>query len=90
MCQWALTERRTLGRVGAPQRGNGAPLEPLAQLGDALSGVGARAVTVVADATKYICTETAMGTRAKVSVGADTKANAFGQRRTPARSQSSP
>ena len=31
----------TTGRVGAPQRGHGAPLEPLAQLGDALGGVGA-------------------------------------------------
>ena len=48
LCQWALTERRTLGRVGAPQRGHGAPLEPLAQLGDALGGVGAIAIPVEA------------------------------------------
>ena len=45
-CQRALTERRTLGRVGAPQRGHGAPPEPLAELGDALGGVGAVATKI--------------------------------------------
>ena len=32
-----------MGAGGAPQRGDGASLEPLAQLGDALGGVGAEA-----------------------------------------------
>ena len=40
-CQWALTRKQTLQGGGALQRGDSAPLEPLAQLGDALSGVGA-------------------------------------------------
>ena len=46
-CQWALTERRTL-RGGALERGNGAALEALAQLVDALGGVGAAAVLIKA------------------------------------------
>ena len=45
-CQWALTGKQTLGGGGALERGHGAPLEPLAQLGDALRGVGAAAITV--------------------------------------------
>ena len=60
-CQWALTEMRTLGRVGAPQRGHGAPLEPLAQLGDALGGVGAVAMTV--DAAEMVIIQAATGRR---------------------------
>ena len=40
-CQWALTENQTLRAGGALERGHGAPLERLAQLGDALSSVGA-------------------------------------------------
>ena len=64
----------TLGAGGALQRGHGAPLEPLAQLGDALSGVGPVTSEEV-DTTKLIYRETAMGTRVKVSAGADTKAN---------------
>jgi hypothetical protein len=40
-CQWALIEIRARGGVGgALERSHGAPLEPLAQLGDALRGVG--------------------------------------------------
>ena len=38
-CQWALTKVSTLGRGGALERGHGTPLEPLAQLRDALRGV---------------------------------------------------
>ena len=34
------------GQRGALERGDGAPLEPLAQLGDALRGIGAVAMTV--------------------------------------------
>ena len=40
-CQGALTQKQTLWGSGALQRGHGAPLEPLAQLRDALGGVGA-------------------------------------------------
>ena len=41
MCQWALTRKRTLWGGGALERGYGASLKRLAQLGDALGGVGA-------------------------------------------------
>ena len=51
----------TTGRVGAPQRGHGAPLEPLAQLGDALGGVGALATTV--DAAELVTAQAATGRR---------------------------
>ena len=49
-CQWALTERQTLGqgRRTSARCGHGAPLEPLAQLGDAVGGVGAFAIPVEA------------------------------------------
>ena len=40
-CQSALTQRRTLWGSGALERGHGTPLERLAQLSDALSGVDA-------------------------------------------------
>ena len=73
MCQWALTEKQTLVGGGALQRGHGAPLEPLAQLGDALGGVGAVAAPV--EATKLVLGQTAM--RRMLSMGADTKANAW-------------
>ena len=43
-CQRALTQKRTLGGCGALERGHSAPLEPLAQLGDALRSVGALAI----------------------------------------------
>ena len=74
-------ESERSGGSGALERGHVALLEPLAQLGDALRGVGAH-TTLGGDATKRICSETAMGTRAKVSVGTDTKANTMGRRRT--------
>ena len=45
-CQRALTLKRTLGGGGALERGHGAPLERLAQLGYALGGVGAAATTI--------------------------------------------
>ena len=59
-CQRALTEKRTLsGRGGcALERGHGAPLESLAQLGDALRGVGA--VTPEVYATELVERQTAM------------------------------
>ena len=45
-CQWALTRKRTPLGGDAPERGHGAPLERLAQLGYALGGVGAAATTI--------------------------------------------
>ena len=57
MCQWALTETQTLGRGGALERGHGAPLEPLAQLGDAHRSVGAAAILV--DAAQLVLRQTA-------------------------------
>ena len=47
-CQWALTQKQPLWGGGALERGHGAPLEPLAQLGDALGGVGAVAILMEA------------------------------------------
>ena len=61
VCQRALTGKQTLGGGGALQRGHGAPLEPLAQLGDALRGVGAVAMTV--DAAELVVAQPAKGTR---------------------------
>ena len=57
--------------VGAPQRGHGAPLEPLADLGDALRSVGAGPPQGVI--TKPVIVQAAMGR--VVSMGADRKAN---------------
>ena len=53
---------------GALERGHGAPVEPLAELGDALSGVGA--VAVLVKPTELIIAKTARGV--KVSEGPDT------------------
>ena len=47
-CQGALTQKQTLGGGGALQRGHDTPPEPLAQLRDALRGVGAVAAIVKA------------------------------------------
>ena len=72
-CQWALTRKRTLLGGGALERGHSASLEHLAQLGDALRGVGAFANRV--DAAELVVGQTAM--RRMLSMGADTKANAW-------------
>ena len=56
MCQWALTERQTLGSGGALQRGHSASLEPLAQRNDALS-VGNELVIIVVVPTNKVATE---------------------------------
>ena len=60
-CQWALTQKRTLGGGGALERGHGAPLERLAQLGYALGGVGTAAVPT--NATELVVTQAAKGRR---------------------------
>ena len=60
-CQWALTQKQTLRGGSAPERGHGASLEPLAQLGDALGGVGAKAHTI--EAAELVVGQAAKGTR---------------------------
>ena len=58
-------KKRTLGEDwggGALERGHGAPFERLAQLGDALGGVGAIAITI--DAAELVVVQTAMGKEA--------------------------
>ena len=57
----ADTKANTTAGGGAPKRGHGAPLEPLAQLGDALSGVGAAAE--LADAAERVLGQAAKGRR---------------------------
>ena len=54
-----MTQRRTLGRRGALERGHGASLERLAQLVDALGGVDAAALVV--KAAELVASQTAMG-----------------------------
>ena len=78
-CQWALTLKRALVGGCALQRGHGAPLERLAQLGNALGGVAAEAVK--AEAAELVLGQAAKARRG-VSMGADTKANTTGRRRT--------
>ena len=79
--------RASGGGGGALERGHGAALEPLAQLGDALSGVGAVAPEV--EAAELVEAQAANELEV-VSVGADTKANTLGQRRTSGWRSSSP
>ena len=52
---------RTLGGGGALERGHGALLERLAQLGDALSGV--LAVTIIFEAAELVASQAAKGRR---------------------------
>ena len=60
-CQRALTQKQTLWGGGALERGHGAPLEPLAELGDALGGVGA--VTLIIEAAELVTGQAAKGRR---------------------------
>ena len=60
-CQRALTQKQTLWAGGALERGHGAALERLAQLGDALGGVGAAAAPV--KATEMVTGQAAKGRR---------------------------
>ena len=68
----ALTQKQTLWGGGALERGHGTALERLAQLGDALGGVGAVAVMIEA---AEIVSGQAVPREGGVSTGADTKAN---------------
>ena len=74
----ADTRASTMGWC-ALERGHGASLEPLAQLGDALCGVGAFAV--LTDAAELVLGQAATRERG-VSMGADK--GDFGARRTSA------
>ena len=56
-CQRALTQKQTLRGGGAPKRGHGAPPEPLAELADALGGVGA--VTLIIEAAELVVIQAA-------------------------------
>ena len=69
--------------MGAPERGHGASLEPLTKLGDALGGVGTLdiVISIEVDAAELVAIQAAKGRRG-VSMGADTKANTLGRRRT--------
>ena len=58
-CQRALTQKQTLRGGSAPKRGHGAHLEPLAELGDALGGVGA--VTPIIEAAELVVNQAAKG-----------------------------
>ena len=49
------------GGCDALERGHGAPLEPLAELGDALGGVGA--VTIIIEAAELVTGQAAKGRR---------------------------
>ena len=59
-----MTQKRTLLGGGALERGHSASLEPLAQLGDALCGVGAVAMTV--DAAELVVAQTAKEGRCRL------------------------
>ena len=59
--QWALTQKQTLWGGGALERGHGAALERLAQLGDTLGGVGAESIFV--EATELVVGQAAQGRR---------------------------
>ena len=69
-------KKRTLGRGGAPQPRHAAPLEPFAQLGDALRSESPLTIPVV-DTIEHVVVQAAKQGRRGVSMGADTKANAW-------------
>ena len=64
----ADTKANALGVGGALERGHSALLEPLAQLGDALGGVGAAAAAILIEATDLVVGQAAsMGGSESVS-----------------------
>ena len=69
MCQRALTQKRTLWGGSTLERGCGAPLDPLAQLCDALHGVGAAANRI--EAAELVVAQAAKW-KGGMSMGADT------------------
>ena len=58
----ALTRKRVLWGGGALKQGDRAPLEPLAQLGYALRGVGAMAAVII-NAAELVDAQSAKGRR---------------------------
>ena len=73
------TQANTLGRRGALERGHGASLERLAQLVDALGGVGAAASVV--KAAELVASQTAMG-KEECQWALTRNANTLGRGRT--------
>ena len=65
---------------GAPQRGHEAPLERLAQLGDALGGVGA--VPMLVDAAQRVTVQAAKKTKEVCQRALTRKQTLWGRRRT--------
>ena len=91
--QRALTQKQTLWGGGALERGHGALLEPLAQLGDTLGSVGAMALPV--EAAELVAGQTAMSgarmVREECQRALTQKQTLSGrQARTSARSRRSP
>ena len=70
----------TVGGGGVLERGHGAPLERLAQLGDALGGVGAVALRI--KTAEMVVRQAAKRWGVAVSMGADKKVNTQERRRT--------
>ena len=66
-CQRGLARERALRCGGAPERGDRAALKPLAQLGDALGGVGAAAIA--AEAAELVAAQAASKGGGSVSTG---------------------
>ena len=56
------TKSNTWG-AGALERGHGAPLEPLAQLGDAQGGVGTADITIIIESAEPVAIQAAKGRR---------------------------
>ena len=79
MSRGADTKANTFGGGGALERGDGAPLEPLAQLGDAHGGVGTPdfAILILVEAAELVAAQP-VKVGVAVSTGADTKANTLG------------
>ena len=65
---------------GAPERGHVALLKPLAQLGDAVGGVGTLDIAriILVEAAELVVIQAAKGRRG-VSMGADRKASSLGR-----------
>ena len=60
-----VTKANTLWGSGTPERGHGAPLERVAQLGDAQGGVGTLdiAIFIVIEAAELVVIQAAKGRR---------------------------
>ena len=79
-CQRALTQKQTLGGGGALQRGQGALLERLAQLRDALCSVCA--LTIHVDAAQHVVSQAVSITKEQCQGSLTHKQTLRRQRRT--------